>query len=109
MGWVRPVVAGAERGQSVGIVGSGPAGLAAAEVLRELGYAVTVYDRHDRPGGLLIYGIPGFKLEKDVVERRTKRLADGGVIFQLGFEVGSDATLPQLRETHDAVLLATGV
>ena len=108
-GWVKPLVPRAELGQSVGIIGAGPAGLATAEVLRELGYAVTVYDRHDRAGGLLIYGIPGFKLEKDVVERRTRRLADGGVVFKLNFEVGRDATLPQLRERHDAVLLATGV
>ncbi len=76
-GWVTPLKARTELGQSVGIVGSGPAGLAAAEVLRELGYAVTVYDRHDRAGGLLIYGIPSFKLEKDVVARRTERLAAG--------------------------------
>lgn len=109
MGWVRPLVAGADRGQSVGIVGAGPAGLAAAERLRELGYAVTVYDRHDRPGGLLVYGIPGFKLEKDVVERRTRRLAEGGVDYVLGFEVGRDASLEQLRERHDSVLIATGV
>ncbi len=108
-GWVRPLAAGAARGQSVGIVGAGPAGLAAAERLREQGYAVTVYDRHDRPGGLLVYGIPGFKLEKDVVERRTRRLAEGGVEYALGFEVGRDATLQQLRERHDAVLIATGV
>jgi glutamate synthase (NADPH/NADH) small chain len=97
-GWVKPLAPRAGRGQSVGIVGAGPAGLAAAETLREQGYAVTVYDRHDRAGGLLIYGIPGFKLEKDVVERRTGRLAEGGVVFQLNFEVGRDATLPQLRE-----------
>lgn len=108
-GWVRPLVAGPARGRSVGVVGAGPAGLAAAERLREGGYDVTVYDRHDRPGGLLIYGIPGFKLEKDVVERRTRRLAEGGVIFRLGFEVGKDATLEQLRSQHDAVLIATGV
>ena len=108
-GWVKPLVAGQARGQSVGVVGAGPAGLAAAEKLREAGYDVTVYDRHDRAGGLLIYGIPGFKLEKDVVERRTKRLADGGVDFKLGFEVGKDATLEDLREKHDAVLIAVGV
>ena len=108
-GWVRPLAAGESRGQSVGVVGAGPAGLAAAERLVELGYKVTVYDRHDRPGGLLIYGIPGFKLEKDVVERRTKRLADGGVEFRLGFEVGRDATLPELKQRHDSVLVATGV
>lgn len=109
MGWVKPLVAGPARGQSVGVVGAGPAGLAAAEKLREAGYDVTVYDRHDRAGGLLIYGIPGFKLEKDVVERRTQRLAEGGVVFKLGFEVGKDATLEDLRAQHDAVLIAVGV
>lgn len=108
-GWVKPLVAGPARGQSVGVIGAGPAGLAAAEKLREAGYDVTVYDRHDRAGGLLIYGIPGFKLEKDVVERRTQRLADGGVAFKLGFEVGKDATLEDLRAKHDAVLIAVGV
>jgi glutamate synthase (NADPH/NADH) small chain len=109
MGWVKPLVAGPARGQSIGVIGAGPAGLAAAEMLREAGYDVTVYDRHDRPGGLLIYGIPGFKLEKDVVARRTQRLADGGVAFKLGFEVGKDATLDDLRAKHDAVLIAVGV
>jgi glutamate synthase (NADPH/NADH) small chain len=109
MGWVKPLVAGPARGQSVGVVGAGPAGLAAAEKLREAGYDVTVYDRHDRAGGLLIYGIPGFKLEKDVVERRTQRLAEGGVAFKLGFEVGKDASLEDLRAQHDAVLIAVGV
>jgi glutamate synthase (NADPH/NADH) small chain len=108
-GWVKPLVAGPARGQSVGVIGAGPAGLAAAEKLREAGYDVTVYDRHDRAGGLLIYGIPGFKLEKDVVERRTQRLAEGGVVFKLGFEVGKDATLEDLRAQHDAVLVAVGV
>ena len=108
-GWVKPLTPRAARSQSIGIIGAGPAGLAAAEQLREEGYSVTVYDRHDRAGGLLIYGIPGFKLEKDVVERRTQRLADGGIVFKLGFEIGRDATLAQLREQHDAVLIATGV
>ena len=108
-GWVAPLKPLRELEQSVGIVGAGPAGLAAADLLRSKGYQVTVYDRHDRPGGLLIYGIPNFKLEKEVVERRTRRLAEGGVAFQLSFEVGRDATLEQLRERHDAVLIATGV
>jgi glutamate synthase (NADPH/NADH) small chain len=108
-GWVAPLKPLQELEQSVGIIGSGPAGLAAADLLRSKGYQVTVYDRHDRPGGLLIYGIPNFKLEKEVVERRTRRLAEGGVDFQLSFEVGRDATLEQLRERHDAVLIATGV
>ena len=108
-GWVKPLKPLRERAQSVGIVGAGPAGLTAAERLRERGYLVTVYDRYDRPGGLLIYGIPGFKLEKDVVARRTARLAEGGVNFRMNFEVGRDATLADLRARHDALLIATGV
>ncbi len=108
-GWVAPLRPTRELEQSVGIVGAGPAGLAAADMLRSRGYQVTVYDRHDRPGGLLIYGIPNFKLEKEVVERRTARLIDGGVEIKCGFEVGRDASLQDLRERHDAVLIATGV
>lgn len=109
MGWVEPVRVGPDQNRSVGIIGAGPAGLSAAERLRERGYAVTVYDRYDRMGGLLVYGIPGFKLEKYVVERRVKRLAEAGVAFVCDFEVGRDASLDQLRERHDAVLIATGV
>ncbi len=108
-GWVEPIRPLHERGQSVAIIGAGPAGLAAADRLREQGYAVTVYDRHDRPGGLLIYGIPGFKLEKRVVQRRIDRLIDGGVTFVSNCNVGVDVTLDELRERHDAVLLAMGV
>src|SRR5262245_19616033 len=84
-GWVEPVHAGKPTGQSVGIIGAGPAGLTAAEYLRVLGHEVHVYDRHDRAGGLLTYGIPGFKLEKDVVMRRVARLEEGGIHFHLGF------------------------
>ncbi|MBB5712024.1 NAD(P)-dependent oxidoreductase [Sphingomonas xinjiangensis] len=108
-GWVEPVRPGPDKGQSVGIIGAGPAGLSAAEYLREMGYAVHVYDRHDRAGGLLTYGIPGFKLEKDVVMRRVARLEEGGIVFHTSFEVGRDASLDALRSRHDAVLVATGV
>lgn len=108
-GWVKAPKARADLGLSVGIIGGGPAGLAAAERLRTKGYEVHIYDRYDRMGGLLIYGIPNFKLEKDVVERRTRLLADGGVIYHHGFEVGRDASLADLRAEHDAVLIATGV
>ncbi len=108
-GWVKPITVKNERNQSVGIIGAGPAGLAAAEQLRKDGYQITVYDRYDRAGGLLIYGIPNFKLEKHVVERRTKLLRDGGIKFQQNFEVGKNATLEQLRKKHDAILIATGV
>jgi glutamate synthase (NADPH/NADH) small chain len=108
-GWVNPIKIKNEKNQSVGIIGAGPAGLAAAEELRKLGYQITVYDRYDRAGGLLIYGIPNFKLEKFVVERRTKLLEEGGIKFIKNFEVGKDATLDQLREKHDVILIATGV
>ncbi|WP_341209527.1 NAD(P)-dependent oxidoreductase [uncultured Sphingomonas sp.] len=108
-GWVEPLVPGPARGQSVGVIGAGPAGLSAAEYLRGHGYEVHVYDRHDRAGGLLTYGIPGFKLEKPVVMRRVERLKAGGIVFHEGFEVGRDATLDELRARHDALLIATGV
>ena len=108
-GWIKPIKVKEEINQSVGIIGAGPAGLAAAENLRELGYQITIYDRYDRAGGLLIYGIPNFKLEKFVVERRTKLLQEGGIKFLQNFEVGKDSTLDELREKHDAILIATGV
>ena len=85
------------------------AGLSAADELRAAGYKVTVYDRHDRAGGLLIYGIPNFKLEKEIVERRVKRLADGGVTFVLNTDIGRDISFAELRARHDAILVATGV
>ncbi len=108
-GWIKPIDVKYEKNQSIGIIGAGPAGLAAAEQLRKNGYKITVYDRYDRAGGLLIYGIPNFKLEKQVVERRTKLLREGGIEFIQNFEVGKDATLDQLRKKHDAILIATGV
>ena len=108
-GWVQPVKVRKELKQSIGIIGAGPAGMACAEELRKSGYQVTIYDRYDRPGGLLIYGIPNFKLEKYVVERRTKLLKDSGINFVQNFEVGRDKTLYELKEKHDAILIATGV
>ncbi|NGM47008.1 NAD(P)-dependent oxidoreductase [Rhodobacter sp. SGA-6-6] len=108
-GWVKPIRPHVERPESVGIIGAGPGGLAAADVLRRAGVQVTVYDRHDRAGGLLTYGIPGFKLEKDVVLRRNEQLRDGGVQFVLDCNVGTDLTFDAIRGQHDAVLIATGV
>ncbi len=108
-GWIKPIKPPRERSQSAGIIGAGPGGLAAAEQLRRKGYQVTVYDRYDRGGGLLVYGIPGFKLEKDIVERRIKHLEDSGVAFKFNCDIGNDVSLPDLRDTHDTVLIATGV
>ena len=108
-GWVRPIQPRRERKESVAIVGAGPAGLAAAEQLRRKGYQVAIYDRYDRVGGLLIYGIPNFKLEKEIVQRREKLLRDSKVAFHLNTDVGRDVSLDELRERHAAVLIATGV
>ena len=108
-GWVRPIRPRRELAQSIGIIGAGPGGLAAAEQMRRLGYQVTVYDRYDRVGGLMIYGIPNFKLEKEIVLRRWKLLEEGGIRFELNFAVGTDMTLAELRARHDAILIATGV
>jgi glutamate synthase (NADPH/NADH) small chain len=108
-GWVKPFKVKRELKQSIGIIGAGPAGMACAEELRKSGYQVTIYDRYDRPGGLLIYGIPNFKLEKHVVERRTNLLKDTGIKFVQNFEVGKDKSLYDLKEKHDAILIATGV
>ena len=108
-GWVQPIKPSAERAESVGIIGAGPGGLAAADVLRRAGVQVTVYDRYDRSGGLLTYGIPGFKLEKDVVMRRNEQLSQAGVIFKQNCNIGEDISFAQIRKAHDAVIIATGV
>ncbi|GAA6200842.1 NAD(P)-dependent oxidoreductase [Aquicoccus sp. SU-CL01552] len=108
-GWVQPIEPAQERTESVGIVGAGPGGLAAADMLRRAGVQVTVYDRYDRAGGLLTYGIPGFKLEKDIVLRRNQQLEQSGVNFVLNCNVGVDITFDEIRAKHDAVIIATGV
>ena len=108
-GWVKPPMPARDLSSSIGILGAGPAGLAAAEQLRRRGHQVEIYDRYDRMGGLLVYGIPNFKLEKTVVARRHEILVAGGIRFHLNTEVGRDVTLAELRERHDALLVATGV
>ena len=108
-GWVEPIKVTRESGISIGIVGAGPAGLAAADMLRRQGHEVHVYDRYDRIGGLMIYGIPNFKLDKQIVLRRHKLLKDGGIHFHTNVDVGGKLTLAELRKKHSAVLIATGV
>ncbi|MFI4988723.1 MAG: NAD(P)-dependent oxidoreductase [Alphaproteobacteria bacterium] len=108
-GWVKPPRPRRELAQSIAIVGAGPGGLAAGEQLRRRGYQIHIYDRYDRVGGLLLYGIPNFKLEKTVVGRRAALLEEGGIRFHLDSEVGRDLTLAELRERHAAVLIASGV
>lgn len=109
MGWVKPIKPITERALSVGIIGAGPAGLAAAEAMREQGWQVSIYDRHDRAGGLLMYGIPNFKLDKKIVQRRIDHLTDGGVKFVLNTNIGTDISFDDLRKKHAAILVATGV
>ena len=107
--WIKPIKVLKELNQSIAIIGAGPAGLACAEELRKLGYQITVYDRYDRSGGLLIYGIPNFKLEKFVVQRRIEILKAGGIKFKNNFEIGKNISLDELRKKHDSILIATGV
>ena len=107
-GWVKTIKPAIEHKESAGIIGAGPAGLAAAEQLRRKGFKVTIYDRYDRGGGLLIYGIPGFKLEKPVVNRRIDLLRDSGVEFIFDYDIGNSVSLQDLRDHHDSVLIATG-
>jgi len=108
-GWVKKIIPVEEKNESIGIIGSGPAGLAAAEELRKKGFKITIYDRYDRPGGLLIYGIPNFKLEKEIVIRRTDRLKESGIKFELNCDIGKDITFEAIKNKHDAILIATGV
>ena len=109
--WIKPIQLEKNqvRNESIGIIGSGPAGLAAADELRKKGYEITIYDRYDRAGGLLIYGIPNFKLEKNIVERRIKYLEDSGIKFHLNVNIGKDISFQEIRKKHEAILIATGV
>jgi len=107
-GWVRPQLPERRTGRSVAVVGSGPAGLAAAQQLTRAGHTVTLFEKADRIGGLLRYGIPDFKLEKEVIERRLGQMRQEGVSFQTGVHVGVDLSVADLRKGFDAVLLALG-
>jgi glutamate synthase (NADPH) small chain len=108
-GWVQPIKPVRERPESIGVIGAGPAGLAVADQLRKRGYQIDVYDRYDRVGGLLIYGIPNFKLDKGVVQRRADVLSAGGIRFHLDSEVGAKLPFEDLRARHDALFIGTGV
>ncbi len=108
-GWVKPIKPRTERSESIGIIGAGPGGLAAADRLRRNGFQVTVYDRYDRAGGLLTYGIPGFKLEKPAVMKRIEQLEQSGITFKLNCAVGEDISFADIKDSHNAVLIATGV
>jgi NAD(P)H-dependent glutamate synthase small subunit len=108
LGWVLPKPPQAATGRKVAIVGSGPAGLAAAQQLARAGHDVTVFEREEAPGGLLRYGIPGFRLDRELIDRRVRQLRDEGVAFRTGVTVGRDVSAAALREQFDAVLLATG-
>jgi glutamate synthase (NADPH/NADH) small chain len=107
-GWVRPVRPERRTGRSVAVVGSGPAGLSAAQQLTRAGHTVTVFEKNDRVGGLLRYGIPDFKLEKWLIDRRLEQMREEGVSFQTGVHVGVDLDATELRKSFDAVLLCTG-
>jgi len=108
-GWVAPFPPLHERRESVGIIGAGPAGLAAGEALRRQGFQVTIYDRYDRMGGLLVYGIPNFKLDKSVVLRRHEQYTQSGIRFVFNTRIGQELPFDALRTQHDSVLIATGV
>lgn len=107
-GWIKPEPPAQRTGKKVAVVGSGPAGLAAAQQLNRAGHSVTLYERDDEPGGLLLYGIPDFKLNKEVVRRRLRQMQEEGVIFKCGVFVGKDVTGPELVDQFDAVLITTG-
>jgi len=107
-GWIKPEPPQNRTGKKVAVVGSGPAGLACAAQLNKVGHEVTVYERSDRPGGLLMYGIPNMKLEKSVVIRRVELMKAEGIHFVTGVEIGKDIPTEKLREDYDAVVLCGG-
>ena len=107
-GLMSPVPPDVRTGKRVAVVGSGPAGLAAAAQLNRRGHSVTVFERDDRPGGLLMYGIPNMKLDKSVVERRVKKMAAEGIEFVCGAEIGKDVPADDLKRDYDAVILCCG-
>ena len=107
-GWVTPLIPNARSGKTVAVVGSGPAGLACADQLNQAGHMVTVFERADRIGGLLMYGIPNMKLEKNIVDRRVQLLAQEGIEFKTGVEIGTHVSADDLKETYDAVVLCVG-
>lgn len=107
-GWIKPEPPACRTGKKIAIVGSGPAGMACAHQLNKSGHTVTVFERNDRIGGLLQYGIPTMKLSKEVVQRRVKLMADEGIIFKTNINVGKDITAKELYEEYDAVVLCTG-
>ena len=107
-GWVKPTKPKQRQSETVAIVGSGPAGLTAADELNKLGYKVTVYERAHEAGGLLMYGIPNMKLDKDVVRRRIEVMKQSGIEFMTDTEIGVDVSRDELNERHDAIILCTG-
>jgi glutamate synthase (NADPH/NADH) small chain len=107
-GWVRAEPPLRETGHTVAVVGSGPAGMAAAQQLRRAGHSVTLFERDEAAGGLVRFGVPDFKIEKTVVERRVRQLVEEGVQLRCGVDVGSDVGVQELRESFEAVVLATG-
>src|SRR5436305_775833 len=107
-GWVPPRPPAVETGRTAAVIGAGPAGLAAAQQLRRAGHSVTVYERDEAGGGLVRFGVPHFKIEKWVVERRLEQLSAEGVRFEYGVDVGRDVDPAALRAQHDAVVVATG-
>ncbi len=107
-GYIKPRIPKVRSGKRVAVVGSGPSGLAAADTLNQRGHSVTVFERDDRIGGLLMYGIPNMKLDKKVVDRRRKLMEEEGVVFRTGVNVGTDITAEELKKEFDAVIIATG-